>query len=87
MADKNLEAVEKALNVSLTTSDKNFAPPEHRSVVELIGELEDTLTDAAHRLENIKKRLALFNQLQSDFFNGGTNSASASAPRSPPGHR
>lgn len=65
--DEQLEAVEKALSLPQA---KSFAPPEHRSIHELLEEIVEMVELTTARLASVKRRLAEFDNLQNQFYKG-----------------
>jgi len=49
---------------------KSFAPPAQRGIHELIDEIESLIADVQERVHIVKNRLAEFDSLQSQFYNG-----------------
>ena len=65
------KAIEKALSDMLPArADKSFAPPQQRGIHELIDQAIEDHESLGRDLEIIKKRLAEFDRLQGDFYNG-----------------
>jgi flagellar motor switch protein FliM len=69
----NEQAVEKALGDMMKPklpSVKSFAPPDQRSVRELVEEIEDALGLVEARVKSLKVRLDEFYRLQNEFYVG-----------------
>jgi hypothetical protein len=71
--DKSEQAVEKALGDMMKPTKlptKSFAQPNHRSVRELVEEIEEAVQMVETRIKSLKTRLDEFYRLQNEFYVG-----------------
>ena len=70
--DKSQKAVEKALGemIGQQGGQRSFAPPDQRGIHELVNETMEKFVEGLRLLETIERRLAEFDRLQANFYNG-----------------
>jgi hypothetical protein len=70
--EPDLDDIEKALAPPKLPKAKSFAPPQQQGVHELIAEIDDMVSILQNRVTTLKQRLAEFDRLQTNFYNGTT---------------